>query len=202
MKTFTLLLLSLALYPGWTQAQPAQNQWVTDKTHSTVKFTVTHMVVSQVEGIFRDFSGTMISSSPDFTDAKIDFTVEVSSVFTDNDSRDSHLKSDDFFDAEKFPKMTFVSDKFTKITETKYELTGDLTIRDVTKKVKFDVYYGGTVKGGKGKMIAGFRASSSINRFDFNLKWNRVTDAGNIVVGPDVDIQLKMEFVQKPATSQ
>lgn len=153
------------------------------------------MVVSEVEGMFRDFSGTIISSSPDFTDAKINFTVKAASVFTDNDSRDEHLKSEDFFNAEKFPELTFVSDKFTLISGNKYELTGNLTIRDVTKKVRFDVTYGGTVKGGRGNMMAGFRAASSINRFDYHLTWSKTTDAGTLVVGPDVEIRLNLEFI-------
>jgi polyisoprenoid-binding protein YceI len=172
----------------------SQETWVVDNVHSNVKFMVTHLVISEVEGSFKSFTGTMQSSMPDFTDAKIDFSVDVSSISTDNETRDKHLKSDDFFGADKFTKMTFKSLSFKKISDKKYELTGNLTIRDVTKTVRFDVSYGGTVKDGYGNTKAGFRATATINRFDYGLKWDTLTETGGMVVGPDVDIVLNLEF--------
>jgi len=197
MKTLFNLILSIFTVVAFTSPSFSQKNWVVDKSHSNVKFSVTHLVISEVEGNFTSFTGTMESSKPDFTDAIIDFSVDVASINTDNDSRDNHLKADDFFDAEKYPKLTFKSLIFKKINDKKYELTGDLTIRDVTKRVKFDVTYGGTVKDGYGNTKAGFKAIATINRFDYNLKWNSITEAGGVVVGPDVNIQLNLEFGQK-----
>jgi len=194
MKPLRNLILSIITIIFLSGSVNAQGKWNIDKAHSNVAFTVTHLVISEVEGNFKSFTGTMQFSKPDFSDATIDFSVDVASINTDNDSRDNHLKSDDFFNAEKYPKMTFKSVLFRKLSDKKYELTGDLTIRDVTKRVKFDVTYGGTVKDGYGNTKAGFKASATINRFDYNLKWNSVTEAGGVVVGPDVNILLNLQF--------
>jgi polyisoprenoid-binding protein YceI len=108
--------------------------------------------------------------------------------------RDNHLKSEDFFNAGKFPKMTFTSRSIKKVSDNKYELMGDLTIRDVTHLVKFDVLYNGTVKDGYGNTKAGFKATSTINRFDYNLKWNTLTETGGTIVGKDVGIVINLEL--------
>ena len=112
-------------------AGTAQTKWMLDKSHTGVKFTVTHLVISEVEGNFKGFSGSMTASKPDFTDAQIEFSVDVNTISTDNEMRDKHLKSDDFFNAEKYPAMTFKSISFKKISAKAYELTGNLTIRDL-----------------------------------------------------------------------
>lgn len=182
-----------------TGALAQATTWKTDNSHSNVKFTVTHLVVSDVDGAFKDYSGTIQSSKPDFSDATIDFTVNVNSISTDNENRDKHLKSDDFFNAEKFPQMTFKGTSFKKISGNKYVLEGDLTIRDITKKVKFSVVYGGTIKDPWGNIKAGFKATGSVNRFDYNLKWNTLTEAGGAVVGKEVKITLNLEFAQQKA---
>ena len=120
-------------------------KWTVDKAHSNVKFIVTHLVVSEVEGYFKLFDGTMENDKSDLSDAKINFTVDVNSINTDNEKRDGHLKGDDFFSAEKFPEMKFISTSMKSVGENQYKLAGDLTIRDVTKPVEFDVTYGGSV---------------------------------------------------------
>jgi polyisoprenoid-binding protein YceI len=168
-------------------------KWAIDKVHSNVLFSVSHLVVSDVEGSFKSFDGSLVGEKPDFTDAVINFTVDVNSVSTDNENRDKHLKSDDFFNAEKFPQMKFVSTSFQLVSGNKYKLTGNLTIRDVTKSVTFDVTYGGTVTAMGGTHI-GFKAKSTINRFDFNLKWSAATEAGGLVVGKDVDITINLDL--------
>ncbi|MGC8823442.1 MAG: YceI family protein [Bacteroidales bacterium] len=178
---------------GVTQAQ---SKWTVDKVHSTVKFSVQHLVISEVEGSFRNFDGSIVSKNDDFTDAIIEFSVDVNSINTDNEMRDNHLKSDDFFNVGKFPKMTFKSKSFKKVSGNKYELIGDLTIRDVTKPVKFDVVYGGTVKDPYGNIKAGFKATTVINRFDYGLKWSALTEAGGAVVGNEVNVVLKLEFAK------
>jgi len=171
----------------------APTTWTVDKAHSNVKFTVTHMVVSEVGGTFKVFDGTMEHTKPDYSDAKISFSVDVASINTDNERRDGHLKSDDFFNAEKFPQMKFVSTSFTPEGDNKYKLAGNLTIRDVTKPVSFDVTYGGSVTD-KGAVKSGFKAKTTINRFDYNLKWSTATEAGGLVVSKNVDVIVNLEL--------
>ncbi len=171
--------------------------WNVDGTHSNVKFSVSHLVVSTVEGYFKIFSGTVLSKSPDFNNANIAFTVDVSSINTDNEQRDKHLKSDDFFNAEKYPKMSFTSTSFKKTKGNYYVLEGNLTIRDVTKKVKFAVVYGGTVKDPWGGTRAGFKATTTISRQEYGLKWNKLTEAGGAVVGDEITINLNVELTEQ-----
>ena len=197
MKTTVKFMIALALGLVINASLNAQTKWAVDNTHSSVKFSVSHMVISEVEGSFKTFTGSMTASKPDFTDAQIEFSVDVASISTDNDMRDKHLKSDDFFNAEKFPKMTFKSNSMKKIGDKKYELTGDLTLRDVTKKVKFAVNYGGTVKDPYGNTKAGFKATATINRIEYGLKWNTLTEAGGAMVGSDVTIVINTEFAQQ-----
>ena len=183
-----------------TNGRKAQaTTWKTDNSHSNVKFSVSHLIVSDVEGAFKNYDGTIQSSEPDFSDAQIDFSVDINSINTDNETRDNHLKSDDFFNAEKFPQMLFKGTSFKKVSGNKYALEGDLTIRDVTKKVKFDVSYGGTVTDPWGNIKAGFKVKGVINRFDYNLKWNTLTEIGGAVVGKEVEITLNLEFGQQKA---
>jgi len=172
------------------------SNWNLDKTHSSVKFSVDHLVISEVEGNFKMFEGSMKNASADFTGAKIDFTVDVNSINTDDEKRDGHLKGEDFFNAEKFPQMKFSSTNFRKVADKKYLLQGDLTIRDVTNKVTFMVSYGGTTKDPWGNTKAGFKATTKISRKEYGLKWNTLTEAGGAVVGDEVRIQLNVEFAQ------
>ena len=181
-----LVLISL-------NADAQSTKWTVDKGHSNVKFTVTHMTVSEVEGSFKIFEGNVEHTKPDFSDAKINFSVDVNSVFTDNERRDGHLKGEDFFNAAQFPTMKFVSTSMKPLGNNKYQLSGNLTIRDVTKPVVFDVTYGGSVNTGRGRK-SGFKAKTTINRFDYNLKWDRAVEAGGLVVAKDVDIQINVEM--------
>ncbi|MDR3678329.1 MAG: YceI family protein [Flavipsychrobacter sp.] len=178
---------ALVLTPG---------KWNVDPAHSGVKFSVSHMTVSEVDGSFKVFNGTIVSPTADFNNATVNFTVDVTSVNTDNDMRDKHLKSDDFFNAEKYPSMTFTSTSFKKVKGNIYSLEGNLTIRDVTKKTKFAVLYGGAAKDPYGNTKAGFKASTKISREAFGLKWNKLTEAGGAMVGDEVSIVLNLEFAQ------
>jgi polyisoprenoid-binding protein YceI len=182
---FTLLITAGAFAQG--------TKWTLDKGHSNVKFTITHMVVSEMDGSFRIFDGSLEHSKPDFSDAKVNFTIDVASINTDNERRDGHLKSDEFFNAEKYPKMTFQSTSMKSLGNNKYELTGNLTIRDVTKPVTFQVTHGGVLTTAQGAK-AGFKATTTINRFDYNLKWDRATETGGLVVGKDVTITVNVEL--------
>jgi polyisoprenoid-binding protein YceI len=194
-----LMVAAMALATFATNAQETRKNatnWQLDKSHSGVKFTVEHLVISEVEGSFKIFNGTLASPSPDFTNSKIDFAVDVNSINTDDEKRDAHLKSDDFFNAEKFPAMKFTSTSFRKIKGNAYVLEGNLTIRDVTKKVRFAVMYGGTVKDPWGNTKAGFKASTTINRKDYGLKWGALTETGSAVVGDEVKMLINVEFAQ------
>lgn len=191
-KVFSLLLVTLSVISVSFAQTP--KTWNVDKMHSSVKFAVSHLVISEVEGSFKIFDGNLVAAKEDFTDAKINFSVDVNSINTDNTNRDGHLKSDDFFNAEKFPNMTFVSTSFKKKSGSAYELTGDLTIRDITKKVTFAVKYGGTTKDPYGNTKAGFKATGTINRLQYGLKWNNLTEAGGAVVGSDIDLTINLEM--------
>ena len=188
-----LFAFALATAANGSQAQ----SWNLDKSHTSLSFSVEHMVVSETEGTFKNFNVDVQSSKPDFTDAQISFEAEVGSINTENEMRDNHLKSDDFFNAEKFPKISFKSSSLKKISDKKYVLEGDLSIRDVTKKVKLDVTYGGTIKDPYGMTRAGFRVSGSINRFDYNLKWSNKLDNGGLMVGENVNLDIKLEITRK-----
>lgn len=191
-KLLFALLLHSPLFAG-TQAAT----WKVDRDHSSVSFSVTHLVISEVDGNFKNFEGELTAAKPDLTDAQIFFSVDVFSINTGNDPRDNHLRSKDFLHAEQYPTMTFKSTSFNRITEGKYLLEGELTIRDVTKKVKFNVTYGGTAKDATGKLRAGFKANTYINRFDYNLKWDKMTEAGGMVVDKMVNLELKLEFIKE-----
>lgn len=171
--------------------------WDVDKAHTSLKFTVQHLVISEVEGVFKMFDGSVESKGADFNNASVNFTVDVASVNTGDEKRDGHLKSDDFFNAEKYPRMTFNSTSFKKIKGNMYVLEGNLTIRDVTKKVKWAVIFNGTVKDPWGNVKAGFKATTKINRKEYGLKWNVMTEAGGTVVGDEVAITVNAEFTQK-----
>lgn len=188
MKKIFLFLIATSI----SVASFAQTSWKTDPMHSFVNFSVKHMGISFVDGSFKKFDGTITAAKPDLSDAKINFTVDVKSVTTGVDMRDNHLKTDDFFNAEKFPAMTFESTSFKKINGDNYELNGKLTIRDVTKDVKFAVVYGGTAKDQQGNTKAGFGATTTINRQDYNIKF----DPTGTGVAKDVAIKLNLEFVQ------
>jgi polyisoprenoid-binding protein YceI len=172
--------------------------WNLDKAHSSVGFSIKHMVISEVTGNFKDFDVSFKSTKSDFTDASVDATIKVASINTENEKRDAHLKTDDFFNAEKFPLITFKSASFAKVGDNKYKITGDLTIRDVTKTVTFDATYNGSIKAPWGAEIYSWKATISINRFDYGLKWNKAIEAGGLIAGDTVNITLNLEL-DKPA---
>lgn len=191
---FTKVLGMTAVLFSVTASAQESKVWKVDNVHSSVKFSVSHLVISEVDGSFKVYEGSINAAKPDFTDAKIDFSIDVNSINTDNNMRDGHLKSDDFFSAEKYPKMTFKSISFKKKAGNQYELIGNLTIKDVTKKVVFAVKYGGTGKDAYGNTKAGFKITGKINRFDYGLKWNALTEAGGATVGKEVELNSNLEF--------
>lgn len=175
-------------------AQQKESVWVADKAHSKIGFAVTHLLISEVEGYFKDFEVKVTTDQNDFENAKIEFTAKTASIFTDNERRDEHLRSDDFFNSEKFPEMKFVSKSFEKTGKNNFRLVGDLTIRDVTKQITLDVVYNGTVKDPWGNTKAGFNVTGQLNRFDFGLKWNALTELGGAVVDKIVKLRIHIEL--------
>lgn len=170
--------------------------WNIDPTHSEIQFKVKHLVISTVTGYFRSFNGTIETKGDSFEGADVSFEADIDSIDTNTEDRDNHLKSDDFFNAEKFPKMKFESTSFKNTSGDNYELTGNLTIRDITKEITLDVTHGGTVEDPYGQTKAGFELSGSINRKEFDLKWNAVTEAGNVVVGDKVNLYMNVQVVE------
>lgn len=168
-----------------------------DAAHSEITFKVKHLMITNVTGNFTSFDATMESSAPDFSDAQISFEADVNSISTNNEQRDGHLKSDDFFSAEKFPKLTFVSKSITKKGDDEFTLTGDLTIRDVTKSVELDVEYGGSMVDPWGQHKEGFEIKGKINRKEFGLGWGAVTEAGGVVVSEEVKLQLAVQMIKQ-----
>jgi len=169
----------------------AQTTWNIDKVHSKVGFSVTHMVVSETEGTFKDYTASIISKSEDFNGSEVTFSAKVASINTENERRDGHLKSADFFDAEKFPEITFKGNLVK--TGNTYKLKGDFTMKGVTKKVEFDVVYGGTINTGRG-MKAGFKVNGIINRQDYGVSWSSTLAGGEMVVGDNVSLNIKVEL--------
>lgn len=187
MKQINILIAAL-LISGSSFAQTA---WSIDKAHSKISFNVVHMAISEVEGEFTDFDAKVTSQSEDFNNADVEFTAKVASIDTENERRDTHLKSDDFFSAEKFPEVKFKG-KLVK-EGNGYKLKGDFTLKDVTKPVNFDVTYGGTIDTGRG-LKAGFKINGKINRQDYNVKWDNKLAGGELVVSDDVEIICKIEM--------
>lgn len=169
----------------------AQTNWVFDKTHSNIGFTVTHMVIAEVSGSFKESDIKVSSPGEDFNGASIEFTAKVNSIDTQNEMRDNHLKGDDFFQSEKFPEIKFVGKLVKK--GSNYSADGKLTLKDVTKDVSFPVKYMGTIKTAQFTK-AGFKLNGTINRFDYNLKWDRKLETGGLVVGQDVQLSANIEL--------
>lgn len=176
----------------------ATKTWALDPTHSEVQFKIKHLMITNVTGSFNIFTVDAQTEDEDFTKSKVSFTADVNSISTNNEQRDTHLKSGDFFDAEKFPQIKFVATKADNIdNDGSYNLYGDLTIRDVTKNVKLSVEFGGVVKDPWGNTKAGFTINGKINRKDFGLTWNAVTEAGGVMVSEEVRLFAEIQLVEQ-----
>ena len=192
-KRNLLLIVSFLLMTGVIFGQA--EKWKFDKAHSKIQFTATHMSISEVTGQFKSFSGKIKSEKDDFTDAKINLTIKVSSVDTDNEKRDGHLMGEDFFDAEEYPEIKFSSNSLKKVKGKHYKLKGELTIKDVTRTEEFDVKYMGTVQA-MGATRAGFKVTGEIDRFDYNVDWDKSFGKG-LIVGRKIGINADVEIMKK-----
>lgn len=168
-----------------------KTHWKIDAAHSHISFKVKHMMISTVTGQFEDFEASVIADSDDFINADFSFTGKTASINTKNSDRDSHLKSEDFFNVEKYPEMTFKSTSFDG-----RKMVGDLTIREVTKEITLDVDFNGIAVDHLGQTKAGFEMTGNISRKDFNLTWNAVTEAGSIVVSDAVKLIIDLQFIK------
>ena len=172
-------------------------KWAIDPAHSEIHFKVKHMMVSTVTGSFTGFEGTVESSGDDFEGAQIAFSADTASINTHNEQRDAHLRSDDFFNAEAYPKLSFRSTAFTRKADGDYELRGDLSIREHTHEVVLGVEFNGVAVDPYGQTKAGFELSGKINRKDFGLKWGAITEAGSVVVSDEVRLVLNVQLTRQ-----
>ncbi|TSD67501.1 YceI family protein [Inquilinus sp. KBS0705] len=187
----TLTLLAAALF--MQTAVFAQSTWKADKAHSHVTFTITHLAVSDVDGTFKDFDASIVAAKPDFSDAKFSFTANTASVSTDNDMRDKHLKSPDFFEVDKFPTLSFTSTSIAPAGTNKYKVTGNLTLHGVTKPVTLDLVYRGTINHPMMKVPdAGFKVTGTIKRTDFGFG----SKYGSPMLSDEVELSASGEFLK------
>jgi polyisoprenoid-binding protein YceI len=183
------LFLSLVILTYAALSQ-AQTTWKCDPSHSSISFSVGYLGISNVTGDFGKYSGTLTSSNSDFNDAKFDFTVDVSSINTGIEARDNHLKSPDFFDVATHPQMTFSTTSFKKIKNNSYKLEGNMTIKGISKKMTFDVTYGGSATDHYSNERSGFTILGKINRSDFQI------NGGKGIVGDEVSYALNFNFIK------
>lgn len=192
MKKLTFLLFALLVSAG-VNAQT----WSIDASHSKVGFSVTHMVISSTTGFFEEYDINVKVPGDDWSKASASATIDVNSINTQNEKRDGHLKSPDFFDVENHPKITFNTKSFKNVEGKSYKITGDLTMRGVTKEVTFDAVFVGVVDDPWGNTRAGWQATADINRQDFGLSWAATNAAGEAVVADKVTMILSLEFIKQ-----
>jgi polyisoprenoid-binding protein YceI len=216
MKTRTTLLASLlsialvapvlaqtppapAQAPAAAQPAAGPNTWMIDSNHSTIGFVVRHMMVSNVRGAFGKVAGTVTYDGKDVSSVAADVTVDTTTITTNNEKRDAHLKSPDFFDVATYPTLTFKSKRVQKVSDGKFKLIGDLTMHGVTKEVALDVEGPSQAIVAQGATRIGASATTTLNRQDYGVKWSRNIDGGGVVVGDEVKVTLELELVKKAA---
>jgi polyisoprenoid-binding protein YceI len=182
-----------------TMTTSNNSSWNIDTTHSGINFSIRHMVVSKVRGRFTKYSGVLKLDENDLTQSVVEASIDAASIDTGTAQRDDHLRSADFFDVEKYPELRFRSTRLQRVAEDRYQVTGELTIRDTTREVTLDVEYGGRAKDPWGNDRVGFIARTSLDRKDFGLKWNQALEAGGVLVGDRVEIELEVQAVKAAA---
>lgn len=174
-----------------------ETTWKIDNMHSEIGFKVKHMMITNVSGSFGEFNAEAHTTEDDFSTAKFNFSAGIDSINTGVADRDAHLKSDDFFNAEAYPELTFKSTGITKKNDEEYIISGDLTIRDVTKHVDFNAEFGGIVVDPYGQTKAGFSITGKIKRSEYNLKWSAITEAGGVVVSDEIKLQSEVQLIKQ-----
>ena len=188
-------ILAVVLFMS-TMINAQTTNWGFDASHSTVRFAVSHMVISEVEGIFNKYEGTVTTSKEDFSDAEVNFTIDVNSIDSDDEKRDDHLRGEDFFNVAKNANIVFKSKSMKTVGKNKYEVTGDFTMNGVTKEITMDAKYGGTVNDPWGNTKAGFKVTGTIDRTEWGLKYNSTMDTGGLMLGEEVDIVCNFELIK------
>jgi polyisoprenoid-binding protein YceI len=200
MKVLSLVAVAAALllFPAFAQSET----WTIDTPHSNAQFSVRHMMISNVKGEFNKVTGTVDFDDKDITHSKVEATIDVTTINTREPKRDGHLKSPDFFDAEKYPTITFKSTSVAKGADGRLKVTGDLTMKGVTKQVVLDVDpLSAPIKDRGGNLHAGTSATTKINRKDFGINYNAVLETGGVMVGDEVSITIDVELVKRAATA-
>lgn len=185
MKKISVFLVALMI-----SASVSAQKWSMDKAHSKMTFTVTHLLMSEVDGVFKSFDANITSSKEDFSDAVFELTADLKQVTTNNDMRDGHLQKEDMFSTEKFPTLSFKSTSIKSLGGKKYELKGNLTIKGVSKPITLELTHIGNGVNRQGKKLAGFKATGTINRTDFG-----VGAMPSAVVSNEVELRTSAEFV-------
>lgn len=175
----------------------ANDKWVIDPMHSEVHFKIRHLVISTVTGSFKKFNGEIISSGESFENAIINFTMDVNSIDTNQAQRDQHLVSEDFFNAAQYPEILFQSTSFKKVSDDDYKLSGNLTMHGTTRPVELTVEYGGSEKDNYGNLKHGFEIKGKINRKDFGLAYNSLTETGGLALGEDVKLDANIQVLKQ-----
>lgn len=170
--------------------------WVIDPLHSDVLFKIKHLVISNVTGSFKKFEGNFVSEGDDFNNAKVNFTIDVKSIDTNQAQRDEHLKTGDFFDADLYPQITFESTSFVNVGGSDYKMDGNLTLRGVTKPIELNVDYGGSEDNGHGVLKHGFEVTGVVNRMDFGMTWNKLTDTGGLGLGEKIKLIANIQIAE------
>lgn len=207
--TFVVTTIHIAVQKGGedqerdvsTSTPPQQatgaGHWVIDRAHSELGFSIRHMMIATVHGRFKDFEGYIDFDPANPTAASGEISIKVASIDTREEGRNNHLRSADFFDVEKHPEIHFTSTSVQPVSDTEFKVTGDLTIRDVTKPITFNVELAGIITDPYGKTRAGLSATGSINRFDYGLTWNNVIETGALVAGDTVKISVEIEATRE-----
>lgn len=170
--------------------------WTIDPMHSDVQFKIKHLVISNVTGTFKNFEGNIVTDGDDFNNAKVNFVIHVKSIDTNQSERDLHLKTGDFFDADLFPKITFESTSFIKTTSGDYKMDGNLTLKGVTKSIELHVEYGGSEDNGHGVLKHGFEITGVVNRIEFGMTWNKLTDTGGLGLGENIKLIANIQVAE------
>jgi polyisoprenoid-binding protein YceI len=180
----------------------SQTKWAIDATHSEIQFKVKHMMITNVTGHFGSFNATIETEGDDFTTAKVHFSADINSITTNNEQRDAHLKTGDFFDAENHPQITFESNKLEKLDEENFKMTGILSMRGQSHPVTLDVEFGGTTQDPWGNTRVGFAVNGKINRKDYGVSFSMVSETGGILLSEEVKLIASAQFVKQVEAQQ
>jgi polyisoprenoid-binding protein YceI len=197
LSVFAVSLVGFQSVSALEQGAKTTAAWKLDPAHTSVRFTIKHMMISNVPGTFSKISGTAKYDGKDLTNASVDASIDASSISTNDEHRDQHLKNKDFFDVVQFPTITFKSKKVTPAANGEFKLLGTLTIHGVSKDVTLDVEkLAAPVKDQKGHLHTGTSATATVNRKDFGLIWNKALDNGGAMIGDDVKVNIEVELIE------